>query len=110
MAKKSSIEKNKRRRKMAKSLAGRRARLKAIVNGQDQADGRAFRRHPEACRIAAQFGDVAHPQSLRGDRPSARPITASRRCRRIALRELGNKGLIPGPCEVELVREDRTWL
>ena len=32
MAKKSSVEKNKRRRKMAKTFSGRRARLKAIVN------------------------------------------------------------------------------
>ena len=32
MAKKSSIEKNKRRRRMAKSFSGRRSRLKAIVN------------------------------------------------------------------------------
>ena len=31
MAKKSSIEKNNRRRKMAKSTGGRRARLKAIA-------------------------------------------------------------------------------
>ena len=31
MAKKSSIEKNARRRKMTKSLSGRRARLKAIA-------------------------------------------------------------------------------
>ena len=36
MAKKSSIEKNNRRRKMAKSLAGRRARLKEIVMDKDK--------------------------------------------------------------------------
>ena len=61
MAKKSSIEKNKRRRRMAKQFAGRRARLKAIARDKDQADGGALRRHAEACRAAAQF--VARPAS-----------------------------------------------
>ena len=34
MAKKSSIEKNKRREKLAKQYAGKRARLKAIANNE----------------------------------------------------------------------------
>ena len=96
MAKKSSIEKNNRRRKMAKQFAGRRARLKAIAMRQDQADGRALRGDAEACRAAAQLVADPHPQPLRNDRPAARVSTASSRCSRIALRELGSKGLIPG--------------
>ena len=36
MAKKSSIEKNDRRRKMAKSVSGRRARLKAIAHDKNK--------------------------------------------------------------------------
>ncbi len=50
MAKKSSIEKNNRRRKMAKQFAGRRERLKAIIVRQDQADGGALRCFAEAGR------------------------------------------------------------
>ena len=96
MAKKSSIEKNNRRRRMTKKFAGRRARLKAIAQRQDQADGRALRRHAEARRTAAQFVGHPHPQPLRDDRPAARATTASTSCRRIALRDLGSKGLIPG--------------
>ena len=65
MAKKSSIEKNNRRRRMAKKFSGRRARLKAIVAGQDQADGGALRRDAEARRDAAQFVGHPHPQPLR---------------------------------------------
>ncbi len=81
MAKKSAIEKNKRRRRMAKQFAGRRARLKAIAHDKTQADGGALRGAAEAGRAAAQFGADAHPQPLRADRPSARAITASSRCR-----------------------------
>ena len=96
MAKKSSIEKNNRRRKMAKQFAGRRAKLKAIAHGQDAADGRALCRDSEARRIAAQFVEDAHPQSLRDHAAVRARTTASIKLSRIALRELGSKGLIPG--------------
>ena len=96
MAKKSSIEKNNRRRRLAKKYSGRRARLKAIAHGQDQADGRALRRDPEAGRTAAQFVGDPHPQPLRDDRPAARVLPQAQAVSRIALRELGSKGLIPG--------------
>ena len=95
MAKKSSIEKNNRRRRMAKKFAGRRARLKAIVQGQEQAGGGAFRRDAQARRTAAQLVGHAHPQPLRSDRPAAR-LYRKHKLSRIALRELGSKGLIPG--------------
>ena len=96
MAKKSSIEKNNRRRRLTKKYSGRRARLKAIAHDKDEADGGALRGDAEARRAAAQFVRHAHPQPLRGDRPAARASTASTSCRRIALRDLGSKGLIPG--------------
>ena len=60
MAKKSSIEKNKRRRKLAKKYSGRARAAEGDCARQDQADGRAFRGDAEACRVAAQFvGDAA---------------------------------------------------
>ena len=71
MAKKSSIEKNNRRKRMTKNAAPQRAKLKAIIADKTQADGRAVRRDAEACRDAAQFVGHPDPQPLRTDRPSA---------------------------------------
>ena len=61
MAKKSSIEKNNRRKKLAKKYAGRRVAAEGDRHGQDQADGRALRRDAEAGRAAAQL--VGEPLS-----------------------------------------------
>ena len=95
MAKKSSIEKNARRRKMAKSFSGRRAKLKAIARDKALPMEDRFAAALSACAIAAQFVADADPQPLRNHRPTAgfyRKLKMSR----IALRELGSKGLIPG--------------
>ena len=61
MAKKSSIEKNNRRRRLTKKYSGRRSRLKAIAQRQDQADGRALCGDAQARGAAAQF--VRRPAS-----------------------------------------------
>jgi small subunit ribosomal protein S14 len=95
MAKKSSIEKDKRRRKMAKSLAGRRARLKAIVMDKTK---------PMEERFAATLKLAEVPRNSAKTRIhnrceiTGRPKAYYRKLKmsRIALRELGNKGLIPG--------------
>ena len=95
MAKKSSIEKNKRRRKMAKSFAGRRSRLKAITRDKDQ---------PMEERFAASLKLAELPRNSSATRirnrceVTGRPRAYYRKHKmsRIALRELGNKGLIPG--------------
>ncbi len=71
MAKKSSIEKNNRRKRMTKNAAPKRARLKAIIGDKTQADGGAVRRDPEACRDAAQLVGDPHPYALRADGPFA---------------------------------------
>ena len=55
MAKKSSIEKNKRRARLAEQFAGKRARLKAIANNDTSVDGGALHGAPQARRAAAQF-------------------------------------------------------
>ena len=96
MAKKSSIEKNNRRRRLAKQYRRPARAAEGDRARQEQADGGALRGDAQACRAAAQFVGDPHPQPLRGHRPSARLSTASSSCRRIALRELGSKGLIPG--------------
>jgi hypothetical protein len=91
MAKKSSIEKNNRRRKMAKSFAGRRERLKTIVRDKSK---------PVEERFA-----VCHPypQPLRIDGPAARLLPQAQAVAHRAPRT-GLEGADPGPGEVELVR------
>ena len=95
MAKKSSIEKNNRRRKMAKQYANRRAKLKAIAYDQ---------KLPMEERFAASLKLAELPRNSSKTRIrnrcelSGRPRAYYRKHRlsRIALRELGSKGLIPG--------------
>jgi small subunit ribosomal protein S14 len=95
MAKKSSIEKNNRRRKMSKSFANRRAKLKKIV--QDKTV-------PMEERFAATLKLAELPRNSSRTRIrnrcelTGRPRAYYRKHKlsRIALRELGSKGLIPG--------------
>ncbi len=95
MAKKSSIEKDKRRRKMTKSFAGRRSRLKAIVMDKTK---------PIEERFAATLKLAELPRNSAKTRVhnrceiTGRPKAYYRKMKmsRIALREFGNKGLIPG--------------
>ena len=95
MAKKSSIEKNNRRRRMSKKFSGRRARLKAIVNDKAR---------PVEERFAASLKLAELPRNSAASRlrnrceVSGRPrgFYGKMKMSRIALRELGSKGLIPG--------------
>ncbi len=95
MAKKSSIEKNKRRAKMAKKFSGRRTRLKAIVQNKTL---------PVEERFAASLKLAELPRNSSPNRyrnrceMTGRPRSVYRKHKlsRIALRELGNKGLVPG--------------
>jgi len=95
MAKKSSIEKNNRRRKMAKKFAPRRARLKAIARDK---------KLPMEERFAATLQLAQLPRNSSATRIrnrcelTGRPRAFYRKHRlsRLALRELGSKGLIPG--------------
>jgi small subunit ribosomal protein S14 len=95
MAKKSSIEKNNRRRKMTKSQSGRRARLKAIASDKTL---------PMEERFAASLKLAALPRNGSATRirnrceVTGRPRGFYRKVKmsRIALRDLGSKGLVPG--------------
>jgi small subunit ribosomal protein S14 len=95
MAKKSSVEKNERRRKLAKKYAARRARLKAITTNQSL---------PMEERFAAQLKLAVLPRNSSPNRVrnrcelTGRPRAFYRKMKisRLALRDLGNKGLIPG--------------
>ena len=95
MAKTSSIEKNNKRKKMAKATAGKRAKLKAITMDQKLTLEERF---------AAQLKLSALPRNASPTRirnrceVSGRPRAYYRKLRmsRIALRELGNLGQVPG--------------
>ena len=95
MAKTSSIEKNNRRKRLTKQFAGKRAKLKAIT--KDQAV-------PMEQRFAAQLKLAALPRNSAPSRVhnrcelTGRPRGYYRKLKlsRIALRQLGNLGLIPG--------------
>jgi small subunit ribosomal protein S14 len=95
MAKKSSIEKNKRRRKLVKAYAGRRERLLTVANDETKSMEERF----EARLKLAELPRNSSPTRIRNrceitGRPRAyyRKVGMSR----IALRELGSKGLVPG--------------
>jgi len=95
MAKKSSIEKNNRRRRLAKKFSGRRERLKAIANDKTK---------PIEERFAASLKLAEMPRNSSATRIrnrcelTGRPRSNYRKNKlsRIALRELGSKGLVPG--------------
>ena len=95
MAKKSSIEKNNRRKRMSKKFANRRKSLKAIAHDK---------KLPMEERFAATLQLAQLPRNSSATRIrnrcelTGRPRAFYRKHRlsRLALRELGSKGLIPG--------------
>lgn len=95
MAKKSAIDKNRKRQKLVSQLAAKRARLKAI------ADDRSL---PVEDRFAARLKLAEMPRNSSATRVrsrcelTGRPRAYYRRFKisRIALRELASKGQIPG--------------
>jgi small subunit ribosomal protein S14 len=95
MAKKSSIEKNKRRRRMAKSFSGRRSRLKAIVSDKNKPMEERFQ---ASLKLAELPRNSSKTRIRNRCEVTGRPRGFYRKHKlsRIALRELGNKGLIPG--------------
>ncbi|MBO6719912.1 MAG: 30S ribosomal protein S14 [Rhizobiaceae bacterium] len=95
MAKTSSVEKNNRRRKLAARYAPKRKALKAIIMDKNQ---------PMEERFRAQLQLAALPRNSAPSRirnrceVTGRPRAYYRKLKmsRIALRDLGNNGLIPG--------------
>ena len=95
MAKTSSVEKNNRRKKLAKQFSAKRAKLKALTKDQSV---------PMEERFAAQLKLAALPRNSSPGRVRNRCEVSGRargyyrklRMSRIALRELGNFGQVPG--------------
>ncbi len=95
MAKTSSIEKNNKRKQMVKQVAAKRTRLKAIAKDQKLSLEERF----AAQLKLAELPRNSSPTRVRNRcEVSGRPRGYYRKLRmsRIALRELGNLGLVPG--------------
>jgi small subunit ribosomal protein S14 len=95
MAKKSSVEKNNRRQRMTKNAAEKRANLKAIISDKTKPMEERFAatiklaempRNSSATRIRNRCEITGRPRS----------VYRKNKMSRIALREYGSKGLIPG--------------
>jgi len=95
MAKTSSVEKNNRRRKLVDRYAAKRAALKAIVMDQDKPMDERFRAQ---LKLAALPRNSAKTRIRNRCEVTGRPRAFYRKLKmsRVALRELGNNGLIPG--------------
>jgi len=95
MAKKSAVEKNNRRKKMAANAAAKRARLKAIIGDKSKPMEERFAatlklsempRNSSATRIRNRCEMTGRPRS----------VYRNSGLSRITLRDMGSKGLIPG--------------
>jgi small subunit ribosomal protein S14 len=95
MAKTSSVEKNNRRRKLAAQYAGKRKALKDVIMDQSKSLEERFKaqlklselpRNSAKARIRNRCEVTGRPRAV------YRKLMMSR----VALRELGNNGLIPG--------------
>ena len=95
MAKKSSIEKNNRRRRLVKKFAAKRLELLTVANDMTKEMEERF----EARLKLAEVPRNGNPPRIRNRcEMTGRPRAYYRKLgmSRIALRELGSKGLIPG--------------
>ena len=95
MAKKSMIEKNNRRRRLSKQYSGRRKRLKAIAMDKTKPMEERF----AATLKMAELPRNGAPSRIRNRcEVTGRPRAFYRKLKmsRIALREQGAKGMIPG--------------
>ena len=95
MAKTSAVEKNKRRRKTVASQAGKRAALKAIVMNQSLPIEERFQ---ATLKLASLPRDGSNTRIRNRCEVTGRPRAFYRKLKmsRIALRELGNSGKVPG--------------
>ena len=95
MAKKSSIEKNEHRRALVKRYATRRARLKGIADDSKLPMEERFEARLKLSELPRNSA-AARIRNRCEVSGRARSVYRKMKMSRIALRELGNKGLIPG--------------
>jgi small subunit ribosomal protein S14 len=95
MAKKGMIERNDKRKRMAKKFDAKRSRLKAII--KDQANP-AEERFEAVLKLAELPRNASKTRVRNRCEVTGRPRAYYRKMKmsRIALRQLGSEGLIPG--------------
>jgi small subunit ribosomal protein S14 len=95
MAKTSSVEKNKRRRRLSKKYAAKRSRFRAIVGDKNRPLEERF---DAAIKLAAlpRNGSATRIRNRCEVTGRARGYYRKLKMSRIAIREFGAKGLIPG--------------
>ena len=95
MAKKSAIENNQRKMRIVKKFAARRERLLDVANNQELTMEQRFEARLKLAELPRNGakGRIRNRCEVTG-RP--RGFYRKMKMSRIALRELGNKGLIPG--------------
>ena len=95
MAKKSAIEKNEKRRRMVAQYAARRAKLKAMAMDEDLPLEERFQAR---LKLAALPRNSAPSRIRNRCQVTGRPRGYYRKMKmsRIALRELGSLGMVPG--------------
>jgi len=95
MAKKSSIEKNKNRTRLVAQYADRRSRLKAIVQDRDVSIEERFAATLKLAELPRNSAKnrIRNRCEVTG---RARGFYRKLKMSRIAMRDLGNKGLVPG--------------
>ncbi|MDP8996613.1 MAG: 30S ribosomal protein S14 [Pseudomonadota bacterium] len=95
MAKTSSVNRNNKRRKMAKDMGPKRAKLKALVMKKDTPMEERF---AAALKLAEMPRNSAKVRIRNRCELTGRPRSFYRKVKlsRIALRQMANSGLIPG--------------
>ena len=95
MAKKSSIQKNKRRAKLAKQYASKRTDLKAVIRNSDAP---MDERYAAVIKLSELPRNSSRTRVRNRCEVTGRPRAYYRELKmsRIALRELGSLGLVPG--------------
>ncbi|OYU50374.1 MAG: 30S ribosomal protein S14 [Rhizobiales bacterium PAR1] len=95
MAKKGMVEKNKRRQRLTKQFAGKREALKAIIMNQEVSIEERFAATLKLAQMPRNSAEIRIRNRCEVSGRS-RAVYRKFKMSRIALRELGNKGLVPG--------------
>ena len=95
MAKTSSIEKNEKRRRLVKAHAGKRARLKAVIQNKETPMGDRF---AATLKLAEMPRNGAKTRIRNRCELTGRPRAYYRKLKmsRLALRDLTSQGMVPG--------------
>jgi small subunit ribosomal protein S14 len=95
MAKKSAIENNLRKQRLVKKYAGRRKRLLALANDEARPMEERFEARLRLAELPRN-GSIVRIRNRCEVTGRPRGFYRKMKMSRIALRELGNRGLIPG--------------